>query len=129
MGLAWEIHRTVPEALEEWSARRVSSEDPAIRRNAVAIRYVLYPGDSADVAHAVLAAEDEPLLVGTITFLRGHAAGDPRISRALRERLRAAAGGSCNDRLRLVDALGRQGDEIAELALVQFAATGRIRLR
>jgi HEAT repeat protein len=124
--IATAVHRVDARALDAWSQPRVRSTNEAERKLAVTVRYVFFPQSAGPVARAILAAEQDPLWEATVKFLGRVALNDGEVTRALVGLVANDPGKpNCNRRLKLIDALGRQGPAAAT-ALAEFAEHGRI---
>jgi hypothetical protein len=127
LSLEWAaaLHRLVPDDLDQWSQSRLMSVDSGIRACAIGIRYAFYPATTADLAVSLLSRNEEPLLAGTLVFLRRYRFGKDRVTRALVDLLgRADRTKSCNLHIKILDAIACQGGEVGEEAILSYALNG-----
>jgi HEAT repeat protein len=125
--LAHAVRRVAPDTLDGWSVIHVKSMNADDRRWGVTLRYAFFPESAAPVVRPILANPQDPLYAMTIEFLGRHAVSDRATTRLLVDYLaRDKEAPTCNQRIRLIEAIGRQGGEDAITALTQFALQGRI---
>jgi HEAT repeat protein len=125
--LAEAVFRVDPEALRAWAVKHTGSAEPATRAAAICVRCALFPESAAPVALEVLRAGNDPLNEAMLDFLGGRQLADEKVVAALVGLLAADHDAkNCNRRLRIIRALGKQGGEAAQDALIRFAEDGKL---
>jgi hypothetical protein len=133
------IHRLDAEALDQWSLLHFRNRDWARTSSlAVSVRFVYYPDASGPLALSLM--NEKPAESVTLLLLNKRSFHYPSLTRKLIEWIGEDKGKEvlesgreprmqCNQRIKLITALARQGGKDAENALIEFAATGKIALK
>src|SRR5262249_9505485 len=116
--LAHAVHRVAPATLDGWSMIHAKSMNADDRRWARPSRNGVFPTKAATIVRPILAKPQEPLYAMTIEFLGGQAVSDRATTRLLVDYLaQNKEAPTCNQRIKLIEAIGRQGGEDAITAL------------
>lgn len=134
------ISRVDRNALDAWSRKHLDSNDWKQHDWAVGIRFTYFPDSVAPIVlQAFSKKPDERNYTwdNSLKLLQHYALNDPKVTSELIRLLATDTGEpvpgaklgeplACNRRIRLVEAISRQGDTEAEDALIEFAEKGKL---
>ncbi len=125
LSFAVATHRLDPMTIQDWSSVHLTKGDGSTRLTALHVRLLLVPESSGRLILPLMEDGASASSGNVLMLLQRIDVNDAAVTRRLIKTLRESPQAeTCNQRIGLIDAIGRQADELGEAALVRYARNG-----